>query len=443
MPGRKAVQVARARGIDAVTLLTAYLVLLIALPSTLKITPLRGLGSPALLFGLGMAAVWVYWQLQRSEPTRAGSQPVRFAFIAMVSCAAVSFVAAMLRPIDQAETNASLMAAIGLVSWGGVLLLANDGISNRERQLVMLRRLVFAGACLAVVGLVQFVTGQRFVDQISLPGFTNGQTEASIGTRSGFNRPAGTALHAIEFGYVITMTLPLALNLAIVDRSRRVVRRWLPVGLLLLAVVTSISRSAIICGVLGLAVAAAVWPASLRRKAFIATPFLALFVFVTIPGLLGSVAGLFTGLAQDSSALSRTSSYAIAFDFFRRDPLIGRGFGTFTPAYRILDNAYLLLLVEAGIVGLGSLLALLLTGMWCARRVRINASAEDRFLGQATLASLLAGAVGLAFFDGLSFPMAGGFLFLVLGLTGAQWRIVRREQRRNAVDNPQSVHPQP
>ena len=425
------------RRIDAVTLLTVYLVLLLGLPSTLKIAALRGVGSPATLFGVVMAGVWIYWQVQRVAPTRAGSQPVRFAFLAAVSCFALSFVAATVRPIDQAETSASILGAIGLISWGGSLLLANDGISSHERYLVFLRRLVLAGACLSVVGLVQFVTGQRFVDLISIPGFNNAQTEAVISTRSGFNRPAGTALHAIEFGYVITMILPLAMNLAVVDRARSGLRRGTPVVLLLLTVVTSISRSALICGFLAIVVAAQAWSPSLRRRALLASPILGVAVFVTIPGLLGSVLGLFTGIADDSSALSRTSSYAIAFDFVLRSPLIGRGFGTFTPDYRILDNAYLLLLIEVGAVGLIAVLALIITGMWCARRVRVVASSvEDRSIAQALIGSLVSGAVGLAFFDGLSFPMASGTLFLVLGLAGCQWRLTRRSLRTGPPQKP-------
>ena len=46
------------------------------------------------------------------------------------------------------------------------------------------------------------------------------------------------------------------------------------------------------------------------------------------------------------------ASYAIAGEFIGRAPIFGRGFSTFLPSYRILDNQYLGLLIETGIVGL-------------------------------------------------------------------------------------------
>ena len=42
----------------------------------------------------------------------------------------------------------------------------------------------------------------------------------------------------------------------------------------------------------------------------------------------------------------------------------------------------------------------------------------------ALAAAAAGGAVGLAFYDGFSFPMASGVLFLLLGLAGAQYRLV-------------------
>ena len=380
-----------------------------------------------MLFGLALAGLWAYVQFQRPTPTGAGRQPVRTAYFAMVTCFCLSFVVAMSRPIDAPEVNAAVLGLLAVASWGGALLVANDGISSRDRQLVLLRRIVFAGALLASLGLLQFITGERWVDRIAVPGMTNTEVAALIGTRQGFNRPSGTALHPIEFGYVITTFLPIALNLAVADTTRTAVRRLLPVVLMGLAVVTSISRSAIICALVGTLIAAAVWPPSVRRRALAVAPFLAVGVFVTIPGLLGTVLGLFTGIADDTSAQSRTSSYAIAGDFFGRSPALGRGFGTFTPAYRILDNAYLLLLIEVGAVGLLSVLSLIVCASWCGFRSKSGGRPEDRLIGQGLGASVIAAGVGLALFDGLSFPMAAGVLFLVLGVAGAQWRLARTD----------------
>jgi O-antigen ligase len=90
-----------------------------------------------------------------------------------------------------------------------------------------------------------------------------------------------------------------------------------------------------------------------------------------------------------------------------------------------LDNQYLLLLIECGIVGLSALLAVLVAAVLCARSARNSAlSAADRAMGQSIIAAIIAGATLFAFFDALSFPKAGGTMFLVVGLAGGFWRFM-------------------
>ena len=78
---------------------------------------------------------------------------------------------------------------------------------------------------------------------------------------------------------------------------------------------------------------------------------------------------LFTGISQDDSARSRTDSYALAFDFIQQRPFFGRGFSTFLPTYRIIDNQYLGLLIETGVVGLLAFISLLVTALVVAGRL--------------------------------------------------------------------------
>ena len=225
-------------------------------------------------------------------------------------------------------------------------------------------------AAMASLGAVQFVTGQQLVDKVTVPGLSlNGQSIALI-AREGFSRPAGTALHPIEYGSIITMVMPLAITLAMHDKSRHALRRWFPVALLALAVPLSLSRSAILASLVGLIVLGIAWTGAQRRAAIAAAATLCLTLFMTVPGMLGSLAALFTGISSDSSTQSRTGSYSIAAEYVERSPLLGRGFSTFLPSYRILDNELLLLLIEVGLVGLIAFLVLVLTAVTCAFRSR-------------------------------------------------------------------------
>jgi O-antigen ligase len=416
--------------LDAVDVLTVLVVALIVLPSRLTFAPLGGAGAPALVAGLGCFAWWAYHQVQRVEPGPAGHQPVRAALLVMMACFLVSYVVAMSQATDPEELSTADIGLVSLFSWAGILLLTHDGIPSRDRLEVLVRRLVFAGGALATLGVVQFATGEAWVDRISIPGLSVNTALTGVLERSGFNRPAGTAIHPIEFGAVITMILPVAVNVALTDRTHGIVRRWYPVTAIALAVVLSISRSAIVSAVVGLVVVSLAWtPAVRRRAAVIGTVFLGV-VCLTIPGLLGTLTGLFTGISGDSSAASRTGSYAIAGEFIEKAPWFGRGFSTFLPKYRILDNQYLGLLIEVGVVGLVSVIALFVVAASSARRMRALAADEPgQQLGQSLAAAVGAGAVGLAFYDGFGFPMATGTLFLVLGLAGAGLRVVRQDNR--------------
>jgi O-antigen ligase len=148
-------------------------------------------------------------------------------------------------------------------------------------------------------------------------------------------------------------------------------------------------------------------------------------VYVMVPGLLGTITHLFTGISGDSSARSRSGSFSLAFDFISRTPIFGRGFLTFLPAYRILDDQYLGLLIEIGVVGLIAYLGLLVSGVVGGLRLRRTANQIDGLLGVSLAASVASALASFALFDAFSFPMAASLSFLMLGCVGALRRLAR------------------
>jgi O-antigen ligase len=170
----------------------------------------------------------------------------------------------------------------------------------------------------------------------------------------------------------------------------------------------------------------------------------AVVVYLTVPGVLGTLTRLFTGVSNDASISSRTASYDVAAHFFSASPLLGRGFGTFLPRYWILDNGYLGMLIEGGILGLGGLIVLIVAAAAAARKVRRLAIDEfDRELAQALLASIAAGAFSLAFFDTFAFPQSAGCFFLILGMAGAMRRLTMTSVHRDiamGVSTPATTH---
>jgi hypothetical protein len=228
---------------------------------------------------------------------------------------------------------------------------------------------------------------------------------------------------------MLAMILPVAVVLALRDRPRSALRRWFPVAAIAAGMTLAGSRSAIIGLAIGLIVLV---PALARRERWVLVGSIVVFtglVYAAAPRVVSNLRYLFISAGEDSSSQSRTEGIGMVTEFVTRNPVFGRGFGTFLPVYKILDNQYYALAIELGILGLLAFLAVSATAIVCsvvaARRVPEATEPLTRALGFALAASLAAGTVLLALFDGLSFAQAAGTLFLFLGLAGAYWRLVR------------------
>lgn len=409
----------------ATTLLSIYLILLFLIPSRLVIGPLGSAGAPAALFGVFLA-IWSLLSLT-SRQSRAPLvvRPVRRGAVIFAAAVLASSVMGMLRPMNGIESTTNQVGIIMCVSWLGVLLLAHDGIRDRVTLMIVFRRLTVIGGATAVLGILQFATGRAFTDLIQIPGLEPNVTLVSVFDRSGFARPSGTAIHPIEFGTTMVILFPIALYVAFHATERLgPLGRWWPVVATGLAIPLSLSRSAFVGLVVALVVMVPTWEARRRAAAAITLVVAVAGLFVTVPGFLGTVTKLFTTAGSDSSVLSRSGSYELALEFAARSPIFGRGFLTFLPEYRILDNQYLGMLIDTGIVGVGALAALFLTGVHSGLRVRqIATRGVHRALGVAMVASVGAAGLSFAFFDALSFPQMAGTTFLVLGLVGCALRL--------------------
>jgi len=413
--------------IDATTALTCYLVLLLAIPSRLVVGPLGSAGGPAALFALTLSLWWAWFHLQRTGAESRSTRPLRAAALVFLACVFISYVAASMRPLPPAEANAADNGVLRALGWVAVAVVANDGITDRVRFDVLVRRFVVAGGLMASLGLVQIFTGTTVVDSITIPGLTSNIDASGVQTRSGFTRSSATAIHPLEYAVVLTAALPLAITRGLTDRSVGLLRRWWPTLAIGTATMLSISRTAIVGVVVALGMLAPAWTRPVRRMAAVVGGLTLCGAYLFVPGLLGAIASLIAGISgSDTSARSRTDSYALAFAFVERSPVVGRGLGTFMSDYRILDNQLLVTLIELGAVGLVALLGLAGTGVWCALRARARLVDEaGRQTAQAIAAAIVATMFTFAFFDAFAFPMAVGVFFFLCGLAGALRRIAR------------------
>lgn len=409
---------------DAVTWVMIYVVTLYAIPSRLVVDALGSAGAPSMLFGLMSLGVWALYQFGRptSDTDPFEVRPVRRALVGFLLCVGISYLMAMIRPIDGDEVSPADVAMLSLFSWSGTLLIANDGLLSLDRVRTLVGRLAWAGGLLGLLGLVQFVTSDPIIDRLSIPGLRVAQFE--VFARGDFVRPSGTATHPIEFGIILAMLLPFALHSAFHGKHRTWVTRWLPIVLLTAATALTLSRSAYVCAAVAVLVLFVGWPPE-RRKVFLIGLLVAtVALFAAVPRLFGTISSLFRNLGDDPSITSRTDSYADALEYIVHWPIFGRGMGTFLPKYRIFDNQYLVLLVSIGVVGTVAFLILAGTGVVVSlRRAWSVRDPATRDLSLSIGASVAAGAASLAMFDAFAFPMTMGTFFLILGIAGAVYRL--------------------
>ena len=407
---------------DAVTVLTVFIILLFAIPSGLVIGPLGGAGRPSMLVGMTAAWWWFHARLLPSGGVATGLQPVRWAMYAFVGAVAASYVAAAVRPVEGAEALAVDRNILYAIALFGILVLAADGIATRERLDTFLRRLVAAGAVLAVVGILQF-RGYDLSGMFRFPFLSEISGLAEVQERSTQRRVAATASHPIEFGVVLAFIFPVALHYALYARRHPGFAK-LAMLLIAVAIPMSVSRSGTLAVGITFLAMWFTWPTRQKIRTALLTLVFLVTMRLAIPGLLGTIRYLFLHIFDDESYDGRQQDYSLVGQFIKERPVFGRGFGTFLPeVYTYLDNQYLGLLIEIGIVGTTAFVALLLIGIGCARGARRMADAETRSLGQALAGAILAALITVGTFDLLAFGIASGLLFLLVGCAGALWRL--------------------
>ena len=406
-------------------MLTVYLVLLFAIPSSATVSALGSLGRPAMLWGIVMLVWWVVAKLQdRVVDTHPVRHPVRFMFLLLFVIALISFATAIFRGQPDDQVSPAFTALVRLLSWAGVLLIAIDGIKTKSDLKRMVRRIGIGAGLLAALGIAQFITKTSLLDLFGLiPGIT--MPFFDFAQRGGVARVPGTAIHPLEYATVLNAALPLVIAAAIShgfywNLKKRNIGWWIPVALIAMSAITAVSRSAII----GFSVAALTMIPELPRRyrglVIVGGIVLAAGAVIAIPGLFATTLGLFAGASSDPSTQSRTGGLSLAPEFIAASPLVGVGFGTFLPRYYIFDNQWVLIAVELGLLGVIAFGGIFLTAIWSGITSRKRSTdPEIKLLGYALAASVVNIAVLFAFFDGLSFPQSGGMFFLIVGLCGA------------------------
>jgi hypothetical protein len=402
------------------------------LPSDAVLAPVGAAGYPASLFGVVVLALFVASVvLGFHDPTRY-SHPIQGVLCVIWLALLASYILMDHGRLTGAQIANADRVLIRYAVITGVALVAAEWLRSPHDAMRVVRVLCWAGAFCGFVAALQYWISldlAQFLRQ--LPGLSVNSDYSGIGARGSLNRVAGTAMTSIELGVVSGMLIPLAVCLGLYERGKGAFKRWGPLTLITLGIATSVSRSAVLAVFVALIVLVVLLPPLPRLAALAGLPVALAGIFVSAHGLIGTLAGMFTGASSDSSVQYRIHDYPVAEAQWRAAPWFGHGPGTWLPAnpLNIFDNQFLDSIVELGLVGTLALLVFLIVPAFVALGARRRSTNPDlRLLCAALAAAAFVAPVCSLTFDSLFFPMFANVYALVIGLTGACVRFAAAEQ---------------
>jgi polysaccharide biosynthesis protein PslJ len=410
--------------------LLGFLCLLIALipPYMVLPGPLKSNGSPAKMIAVILSGLTIlgFLLVQRKATTRTlrpGVLPLLVFFLLIVAVYGVG----VSKPGSDSPD-----VLIGEVATVGLALYAMTRVDTVRQRSVVLGFLAVGLTFNCAVGLLQTSTSIDLHLLFQPPGFVDNQVDLGRGfaaastERFGAKRAVGTSGHPIEFAVLAAITVPLCLHFARSAANRKVrLLAALSAIVALLAMATGISRS----GVIALAVAFLVYMWTFKVREFgvaVGAAVVALLIgFAAAPRSAQALWNTITNSAGDGSVLERVDDYAKVSQTFRAHPWFGIGLGRATPIdYGWLDNQWLGLLVEGGVVGLAAMIALASGGIF-GISAALRAAATRRERDQAyMMGAMFVGILSSSFtFDLFAFQQATLLFFILFGLLWSTFTI--------------------
>jgi cell division protein FtsW (lipid II flippase) len=410
----------------AVPILQLFALTIMVIPANTVIEPIGAQGYAAGLVGMFAFAAFMAATLLGLHNPLQHRHPVRAALCLFWICGLVSYVLMDRGTRTVVEATGADRWLMQLMVITGVALVAAEFLPSLRDVRRVLRALTWGGAFCGVVAALQFWMSFDIAPYLrDLPGFSL-NTELTAMARGTLNRAAGTSLTPIELGVVAGMLLPLAIYLGVYDADRTAPKRWAPVVLIGLGIPTSVSRSGTVAFVVASAMFVVLMPQRQRLVALCAAPVALGAVFMSAPGVIGTLSTYFQAGSSDNSVKARLVDYPVVERLVHEAPWFGHGGGTYLPEDTtfILDNQYLHTAVELGLIGVVALAMCFLVPLIAALVARRHSKdPELRMLCSALAGAALAAMVCSFFFDSLSFPMFCGVYALVIGLIGACWRL--------------------
>lgn len=414
--------------VDGFTLLIVSVWLLFLLPARLVITPLGGIGQPALLMAMVAAVMWAFGRIHPAARLDAAPNPVRWVLGLYVAYLGMNYVLLQTRVQSELEASSSTRYVLVTVALVGAALLIIDACHDRSRLHALIRALVHGAFAASVIAFLQSFLDLDLPSFVQIPGLSFSTELGGIDTRGSLNRPRGTMSHPIEMGVVLGAMVPLAVHHARY-LSRRPQIAWLVTGVIATAAVLSVSRAAVLGAVFGLGVLGLAWSWRQRTNAVLAAAGLVGAMWAVVPGLITTFWWFFANIGTEGSAQARIDRFPMVMEIFAQRPWFGHGAGTFTVEEgALLDQQIYQAIIELGIIG--TIITLTLLAVPMAMGVATWRGTRDPEVAHLTLAltgTLVALALTSMMYTAFWYRVHLTLMFLVIGCIGCIWRIARRD----------------
>ena len=313
-------------------------------------------------------------------------------------------------------------------------------VSIVDRGMVdrLLKLLVAGGTVIAVLSVIESRTGYNPFNQLNhwVPFLEQQELPRSQG-RGARLRAYASAEHAIALAAMLVMFVPIGIYLAKITGRRL----WYGAsGLMMIGALATVSRT----GVVMLLVVGFVLFRLRPREAFRAVPAMLpilVIIHVAMPSTIGSLHKSFFpegGLLAEQKASAGTYGSGRLADLgpslheFAKTPLFGQGFGTRVTDWGIanapiLDNQWLGLLLETGVIGTFAVAWLILRSTRRLRRAAKREPGPQGWLYAGLAAAIAAFGVGMLTYDAFAFIQVTVVFFLLVALASVALREPARE----------------
>jgi O-antigen ligase len=403
-------------------LLQLSLVWLMLIPAQVAVVgPLQSNGSLPRLLGLAflaLAAILAISSLgdaaDSAEGTSGGVRVVAWLLLAQTLLSSVIYAE---DASDFAQANAVrgvLVTASGVGLLLGIMALARTAQSIDRLMAVV----AVGGATSAVVGILQALNAvDSWALVFSLPGLQQTVEGGVAQERSGLTRVLGTAGHPIEYSAVLVAALVLSLHLTrhggsplvrrVSGASAIVMAAGLPLGL---------SRTSLACIGVSLGFYAVMMDRSTRLRLVGGAVVAGVAVSLLLPEYAYALYGSVTSSGADRSISGRLSDYPLVLQSVAESPV----FGQYIPVRGlILDNQWLGLLANSGLLGLAMFVVFLGYPLFLGLGQMRDLQVADRSRLAALMSGVLCLTTGFFTYDVLSFGQSALLIFVLVGLLSA------------------------